>query len=491
MFMKWTRLLGESVRLEDKLRMAIQLSGKLGAIYSEARYQSNSVSSFILMNGSLERVNLSRSKGIAIRIIANGSLGFSSTNDMGSASIRKAVELAISSAKATKGLAMPPVQLSEEDLSSDKVIVKPRIRFEDVGFDSAVDLLREADANAIKSTSVRNAKMASRILRVESNLCEKLLITSDGASVYSSIPRTSFGYTLIGIHPQNGSAMRSSTLGESRGWEAIERWDVVKLMNEEGEIMGRALDEGISPPKERVDMLIGGEVVGLICHESSGHPGEADRILGREAAQAGESYLSLDSVGREVGSPLVNVVDDPTLPGSYGFYLYDEEGVKARKRYLIEEGRIGGFLHNRETGAATGTKSNGASRSTAYNREPIVRMANTYLEPGDMPFEELIEDIGKGVYVRNYTEWNIDDRRFNQRYIGFEAYLIENGELGTPVRNPIIEMTTVGLYGAVDAVGDDLRFWGANCGKGDPMQGVPVWTGGPTIRLRDVKLGGA
>jgi TldD protein len=118
-------------------------------------------------------------------------------------------------------------------------------------------------------------------------------------------------------------------------------------------------------------------------------------------------------------------------------------------------------------------------------------MANTYLEAGDMSFEELIEDIEKGVYVRNFTEWNIDDRRFNQRYTGFEAYMIENGELGTPVRNPTIEMTTTGLYRAVDAVGKDLRFYGATCGKGDPMQGIPVWTGGPTIRLRNVKLGGA
>jgi len=470
--------------------MAIQLSGKLGAKYSEARYQSDSVTSFILKNGALERTNLYRSEGVAIRIIVNGSLGFASTNDMGNASIRKVVELAISSARATKGLARPPVQLSEEELSRDKVVVKPRIRFENVGFDSAVDLLREADEVVLKSSSKRNVKMASRILRVDASLCEKHLITSDGASVYSSIPRTSFGYTLIGVHPQKGSAMRSSHLGESRGWEAIERWDVVKLMNEEGEVMGRVLDEGVSPPKEPVDILIGGEVVGLICHESSGHPGEADRILGREAAQAGESYLTIDSVGMEVGSPLVNVVDDPTLPGSYGYYLHDEEGVKARRRYLIKEGRICEFLHNRETGAATGTKSNGASRATAYNREPIVRMANTYLEPGNMSFEELIEDIEKGVYIRNFTEWNIDDRRFNQRYIGFEAYVIENGELGTPVRDPTIEMTTVGLYKAVDAIGDNLRFWGATCGKGDPMQGAPVWTGGPTIKLRNVSLGG-
>jgi TldD protein len=165
--------------------------------------------------------------------------------------------------------------------------------------------------------------------------------------------------------------------------------------------------------------------------------------------------------------------------------------VRGRKRYLIKDGKITDFLHNRETAASMGTRSNGSSRAVSYDREPIVRMANTYLEPGDLSFEELVEDVHKGVYVRNFTEWNIDDRRFNQRYTGLEAYLVNDGELGAPVRNPTIEMTTIGLYRAVDAIGDDLRFWGATCGKGDPMQGIPVWTGGPTIRIRDVKLGGA
>jgi TldD protein len=117
-------------------------------------------------------------------------------------------------------------------------------------------------------------------------------------------------------------------------------------------------------------------------------------------------------------------------------------------------------------------------------------MANTYMEPGDYKFDELLEDIKFGIYIKNFTEWNIDDRRFNQRYVGLESYIIENGELKDMVRNPVIEMTTVGLFSSVDAVGSDLDFWAATCGKGDPMQGVPVWTGGPSIRLRNVNLGG-
>lgn len=271
----------------------------------------------------------------------------------------------------------------------------------------------------------------------------------------------------------------------------VEGWDLPKLFWDEAHELSKILLEAKEAPKGEMDLVLGPEVVGIVSHESSGHPGEADRILGREAAQAGETYLKADSLGLRVGSHLVNVVDDPTIKGSFGYYVYDEEGVKARKRVLIKEGAINEYLQNRETAYVFGVESNGASRAVAYNREPIVRMANTFLEPGEYDEEELFEGIKEGVYIKNFMEWNIDDRRFNQRYVGLEAYRIEKGELTDVVKNPILEVTTVGLWSAIEAVGKDVGFQAAYCGKGDPMQAIPVWTGGPHTRLRKVRLGGA
>ncbi|WP_455364651.1 metallopeptidase TldD-related protein, partial [[Eubacterium] cellulosolvens] len=94
------------------------------------------------------------------------------------------------------------------------------------------------------------------------------------------------------------------------------------------------------------------------------------------------------------------------------------------------------------------------------------------------------------VYMKSFTEWNIDDRRFNQRYVGLEAYMIRNGKIARLVKNPILEITTPSLYGSVDAVSGNLSFEAATCGKGEPMQPAPVWHGGPEIRLRKVRLGG-
>ena len=211
----------------------------------------------------------------------------------------------------------------------------------------------------------------------------------------------------------------------------------------------------------------------------------------QEAAQAGETYLQRDAIGTKIGSEVVNVVEDPTLPRSFGFYLFDEEGVKARRRYLIKEGKVSEFLHNRETASEFGVSSNASSRATAYDREPIVRMSNTFVEPGNLEFDELVEGVRYGVYIKNFMEWNIDDRRYNQRYVGLEAYRIEDGQLRGRLKGPILELTTPALWSAVDAVGKDLEFSAASCGKGDPMQGIPVWTGGPSIRLKNIRLGGS
>ncbi len=179
-------------------------------------------------------------------------------------------------------------------------------------------------------------------------------------------------------------------------------------------------------------------------------------------------------------------MDDPTIANSYGYYLYDDEGVKAKRRFLYKEGVINEFLHNRESSSKLATRSNGSSRSVNYDREAIVRMANTFVLPGELSEEELIEDVTHGVYMKSFTEWNIDDKRFNQRYVGREAYLIENGELKQPVARPVIETTTLKFWRSVDAVSKKVEFDAATCGKGDPMQGIPVNTGGPCMRLRGV-----
>ena len=113
------------------------------------------------------------------------------------------------------------------------------------------------------------------------------------------------------------------------------------------------------------------------------------------------------------GTDVVSLVDDPTVANQIGSYMYDDEGVKARRKWLIKNGMITEFLHNRETAGQMGLRSNGGARAVAYAFEPIVRMSNTFFAPGNWRVDELIKDTRKGVFINSFTEWNIDDKRFN------------------------------------------------------------------------------
>jgi len=474
--------------MEELVRYAIDSASSKGVEYAEARLHIDTGTGVTLNNGMPEPVQLARAKGIAVRILVDGAIGFASTNDLSRESLSEVVEVAYRTAKASKRLVPRPIRLSSEKAEQARWESKPRKTLLDVTTEEKFELLEDIEKNLARG--VVKVDLPSRTLVLADDITDRYFANTEGARIHGIVSRISLLFVLTANEPGKGTIQRIEHHGETGGWEQLQQWNPPKLVSEEAATLGRILREGKEAPREELDLVLGPQVTGIVCHESCGHPQEADRILGREAAQAGESYLKPDMIGYRVGTEAVTVVDDPTVPNSYGFYLYDEEGVKARRRTLIKKGMINEFLHNRETGAELGVNSNGAARAVSYDSEPIIRMANTFMLPGSYTDEELFRDIRKGVFVKSFMEWNIDDRRYNQRYVGLEAYLIENGEITNPVRNPILEITTPGLYGSVDAVGREVRFEAAICGKGEPDQGAPVWHGGPAIRLRKVRLGG-
>ena len=474
--------------MEDTVHHAIEAASAKGVQYAEARLHIDSGSGVTLTNGIPEPVQLGKAKGIAIRVLVDGALGFASTNDLSRESLDESIEIAYRTAKASKRLVTKPIRLSKEKAEQANWESKARKSLLDVTIQQKLEVLEEIEKNL--SPSVVKVDLPSRTLILFDDITDRYFANTQGSKIHGVASRIGLLFILTANEPGKGIIQRIGQKGETGGWERVEEWNPARLVSEEAATLGKILREAKPAPREELDLVLGPEVTGIICHESCGHPQEADRILGREAAQAGESYVKPDMIGHRIGTEAVTIVDDPTIPNSYGFYEYDEEGVRASRRTLIKKGIIAGFLQNRETAAELGASSNGAARAVSYDREPIIRMANTFMLPGDCTDEELIEDVKKGVFVKTFMEWNIDDRRYNQRYVGLEAYLIENGEITSSVRNPVLEITTPGLYGSVDAVGKTVEYEAATCGKGEPQQGAPVWHGGPPIRLREVRLGG-
>ncbi len=473
--------------LEDLVLYAIDYARELGASYAEARYHKNDVFLIVSRNGTIIGAGRQLKEGIGIRVLVDGALGFSATNKLDNESVREAVEEAYRLAKAHARLMKNPIEFDNTRVGRAKYNVVEKKPFTLMSLDEKVSIHKELWDIVSKAT--REAKIPVFFLNYTESVEEKIIANSDGAFIVSRVPRLALFYNVVVTSPQGGSIQRFEQLGASGGLENLEEWRLYETLDQDIKTYEKILYEAREPPKQEVDVIVGSEVVGLIVHESCGHPSEADRILGREAAQAGMSFIKPGMIGERIGNENATVIDDPTIPGSYGFYLYDDEGVPARPRYLYREGVIYEHLHNRWTARVYDRESNAASRAMDYASEPIIRMANTYFKPGDYRFEELLEDIKYGVYIKSYMEWNIDDMRWSQRYVGLEAYLIENGELKGFIRNPVLEITTKAFYSNIDAAGRELRFYAATCGKGEPAQGVPVWLGGPDLRLRKIKLG--
>jgi TldD protein len=455
-----------------------------GASYGEARFHRVRTLSITVMNGIVIGIGRETKEGFAVRSIVSGGLGFASSSGTSKEALNDATNRALSTARAAAKGTRRKVEMAPARLGRTSYRVSPKRSFEDEPVDVKISRLLEAYKSL--ELSKDSFKVSSVSIHYLESVDEKVVVTSDGALVESVIPRVAVFYN-ISAQYEGRRANRWFEIGGSGGLEVLEENKLEELMNDDINSLYINLVKARSPPKGKLDVILSPEVVGLAVHESSGHPSEADRVLGREAAQAGLSFRTYYK-GTRIGSRLVTVVDDPTIPGSFGFYLYDDEGVAARPRYLYKDGELAELLHNRETASVYGVESNGAARAMDYRSEPIVRMANTYFMPRDYTFDELLEDVKRGVYIKKYMEWNIDDIRWGQRYVGLEAYLIEDGELKEPVRDVALEVTTREFYTSVDAVGKDLKFYAGTCGKGEPAQGVPVWFGGPHIRLREVRF---
>ena len=230
-----------------------------------------------------------------------------------------------------------------------------------------------------------------------------------------------------------------------------------------------------------------------LFHESCGHPTELDRALGSEVDSAGTSFLTPDMLNKfRYGSKVVNLVLDSTLEGGLGTFGYDDEGVEAKKIYLVKEGQFVGYQTSRETASQIGiNESSGSMRGMYGDDLPIVRMANINLSPGDWSRDEIINETKTGLLVDTIKAWSIDDRRLNFQFGCEIGKIIQDGEITELVKNPTYTGITYEFWRSCDASAyDDWKMLGTpGCGKGRPGQSMYVGHGSGTSRFNNVRVG--
>ncbi len=326
----------------------------------------------------------------------------------------------------------------------------------------------------------------------------KLFISSDGALIDQAKPHTSaFVYVIA-----KGKATEShyESIGNYYGAEVFNgKNQHEKSLEDFAEYLARGTVELSNAPAVKAT----GETTvvtdplynTLLSHEITGHPSEADRALKREAAWAGRAwwFRSIDDneFGKQVASELVSVFSDPSMPEGYGYYKYDDEGVKAKKIYNIKNGVLNEFLNSRETALILAKEPNGGMRAQSAFDVPIIRMNNTCIEAGDWDAEEIVRDTKDGWYVFGEKIPSIGETRQNFKISCWKLFKIKNGEIGQLYRRGSVTADSYSFLKSVDAVGNDFRLYNVpNCGKGTPMQTMKVGNGGPTLRAKG-KIGGA
>lgn len=241
-----------------------------------------------------------------------------------------------------------------------------------------------------------------------------------------------------------------------------------------------ALLDARAPRGGAMNAVLDPELAGVFAHEAVGHASEADLV------QEGGSVLA-GTIGRQIASPSVTIVDDPSLP-EFGFEPLDAEGSRVGRTEIIRKGRVQAFLHNRETLAAVGFGHAGNARAMA-GEPPQVRMSNTFIENGDSSVDELVSECRSGILLKGSRGGQVDPGRgifqFNAEY----GYLIERGEVGEMVRDVSLSGEILKTLHAISLCARDKKMHQGYCGKGG--QSVPVSDGAPHVLLIDAVVGGS
>ena len=227
-------------------------------------------------------------------------------------------------------------------------------------------------------------------------------------------------------------------------------------------------------------VVLSPEAAGVFAHESFGHKSESDFMLSDESMK--EDW----QLGKRVGSPILSIADCGSVRGS-GFVPYDDEGTKARRNYLIKNGVLAGRLHSAQTAAALGEDLTGNARAVDCEYEPIVRMTTTYIEGGNLTFDELISPIEKGYFIKSIKHGSGMSTFTIAPKV---AYEIVNGRLGRPVQISVISGSVFETLGLIDGLTKDVKllsFVSGGCGKMEQYP-LPVGFGGPFVRVSEMNV---
>ena len=452
--------------MKDRIQAALRASK---ADYTEIRLEERESTRVVYRGQDLETASAVIDRGGIVRcLVKDGGWGVATFNDLSDLPHR--VQQAYEGARAIQG---EPVELAPTPVSEDTIAVELSRDFRGISMEEKRALAEEYNQillgfdPRIIDTQTAYVDTFSRVT----------FANSEGTLIEEERPNATTFF--MAVARENGNVQRAFD-----GVSKVAGYEVVVGHHAMAETVARRAVDLLSAPRVkggRYTVICNPRLAGTFAHEAFGHLSEADFVYANPQAQ------EMMVLGRRFGKDILTIVDDGSLPGLRGSHKYDDEGTPTRRNELVKNGVLVGRLHSRETAAKLGEQPTGNARATGYRYPPIVRMTNTFIEQGKTSFEDMIRDIDLGVYACNAFggQTALENFSFSSAY----AYMIRDGQIAEMVKDVILAGNLFTTLESIDAVGDDLEFEElGSCGKG--QGGLPVSTGSPHIRIRDVVIGG-
>ncbi len=463
----------------SSLKSEVVSAGSSVDAYSEIRYQENLDLRMTMLNGQLVSNLQESSRGISARSFSSGYWGFSSHSSPTKDSARRALKEAARNASFLGGKKSKKARLVSTPTASFERSYATASNSKPVPATSEwIDFLKAMDAKIL----ARYPSLKARSVTISALDMEKQLLTSNGSTLYSLVPRGHLHVSMIkdSAHgPVTARDVRGG-LGQLQDTVSLDPNSYDAWLDKIYEMVS-AKAEGVIPQAGTFDVILDADLAGILAHEAVGHTVEADLVLGGSVAGG--------LLQAPVASPLISLVDfahtyqGVTAPQPVHI---DDEGVEAKDTIIIENGVLKTFMNNRETADHFEQAATGHARAFTFADEPLIRMRNTAILPGKSKLDAMISSIENGYYLAKPGNGQADttgEFMFAACY-GFE---IKNGKRGRTLRDSTISGVAFEMLKSVSMVSDDFAWESSGyCGKKQPM---PVGMGGPAIKCR-VQVGG-
>ena len=456
---------------QENLRALTETALTYGGDYADLYFENTTYFNLLLKDGVVSSGGFHTDFGVGIRVLKGEKTGYAYSESTEMPDMLKAAKAA---GVIASGISGGRAYGSVCDRKLDVYPVKEDWRLQSP--DRFLPFLKELE----KEIFSKDSRIVKVIARMSDSVSDVLMYNSLGELTYETRPMGSVSVTAVfqqGDKTENRTASRSFRMGA----ELIGKSLIAELAEEAVKGIDARFDAR-RPKGGSMSVVMGAGASGILLHEAMGHAFEAD------FNRKGQSIFS-DKLGQRICPEGINIVDDGTLQWNRGSGNYDDEGVPGEKTYMVEDGILRSYLHDRISAQWYGVQPTGNGRRENFRYHPIPRMRATYMESGNAAPEDIIASVKNGIYVDEFSNGQVKIGEGDFTFFVKSGFLIEDGRLTAPVKDINVIGNGPQALADIAAVGNDMKIdngtW--TCGK---EQSVPVSCGIPTVLISRLTVGG-